>query len=169
LNPYGIIVESVLPKDYRFNEAYQAAIEEKKVADQVAERYKSEANATVEEYRQKIQAAQGEVNKMVADIDGEFAKSRIAADAYYEQQAMIAKAIEAEGQAEARSIEKMVLALNGSGGDTMVKLKIAEALAGKPIYLLPFGDGSGIDLKTTDINDLLKVYGAKELATGKAQ
>ncbi|MDD3626747.1 MAG: SPFH domain-containing protein, partial [bacterium] len=41
LNPYGVIVERVLTKDYRFPPAYQAAIEERKVADQIAEKNKS--------------------------------------------------------------------------------------------------------------------------------
>ncbi len=163
LNPYGVIVESVLPKDYRFNVAYQKAIEEKKVADQMAERFKSEAKATVEEYHQKLQMAQGDVNKMVADADGEFAMTRIEADAYFEQQKMIAQAIEAEGRAQAQGIEKMVEALNSSGGNTMVRMKIAEALAGKKIFLLPFSDSGGIDLKTTDMNDLLRIYGLKQI------
>jgi len=163
LNPYGIIVESVLPKDYRFNPAYQQAIEEKKIADQVAERLKSETNATIEEYNRRLAEAQGDVNRMIADVDGEYEKSKIAADAYFEQQEKIAQAIEAEGIAEAKGIEKMITALNSKGGNTMVKLELAEALKGKSIYLLPFGDGGGIDLKTTDINDLLKTYGVKSL------
>jgi regulator of protease activity HflC (stomatin/prohibitin superfamily) len=164
LNPYGVIIESVLPKDYRFNAAYQKAIEEKKVADQMVERFKSEAKATVEEYQQKVQHAQGEVNKMIAGSDGEFAKAKITADAYYEQQSLIAKAIETEGMAEAKGIEKMIEALNSSGGRTMVKLKLAEALKGKTIYLLPFGESGGIDLKTTDMNELLKLYGLQSIS-----
>ena len=163
LNPYGVIVESVLPKDYRFNAAYQKAIEEKKIADQMVERFKSETKATIEEYLQKIQQATGEVNKMVADVDGEFTKARINADAYYEQQTMIAKAIEAEGLAQSKGIEKMVEALNSSGGKTMVKMKLAEALVGKKIILLPLGETGGIDLKTTNVNELLKIYGVKSL------
>lgn len=163
LNPYGVIVENVLPKDYRFNPAYQKAIEEKKIADQMAERFKSEVKATVEEYLQKMQQAQGEVNKMVADIDGEFHKAKIGADAYYAQQVMIAKAIESEGIAQAQGIEKMVEALNNTGGTTMIKMKLADALKGKKIYLLPYGSQEGIDLKTTNINDLLKVFGVTSL------
>jgi len=163
LNPYGVIVESVLPKDYRYNPAYQKAIEDKKIADQMVERFKSETRATVEEYLQRLQQAQGEVNKMIADVDGEYMKAKIATDAYYEQQTRIAKAIEAEGDAQAKGIEKMVEALNSSGGKTMVKMKIAESLLGKKIYLLPFADTGGIDLKTTNINDLLKLYGVKSL------
>lgn len=164
LNKYGVIVESVLPKDYRFNEAYQQAIEDKKVADQIAERFKSEANAVVEEYLQRIEEAKGDVNRMIADIDGEYQKSKIAADAYYDRQAKTAQAIEAEGIAEAQGIRKMVQALNSSGGSTMVKLEIAKALAGKTIYVLPFGESGGIDLKTTDINELLQLYGTKKLS-----
>jgi regulator of protease activity HflC (stomatin/prohibitin superfamily) len=163
LNPSGVIVENVLPKDYRFNNEYQKAIEEKKIADQMAERFKSETKATVEEYLQKMQQAQGEVNKMVADIDGEFQKAKIGADAYFEQQKMIAKAIEAEGIAEAKGIEKMVEAVNNSGGTTMIKMKLADALKGKKIYLLPYGSSEGIDLKTTNVNDLLKVFGVRSL------
>jgi regulator of protease activity HflC (stomatin/prohibitin superfamily) len=163
LNPQGVIVENVLPKDYRFNSEYQKAIEEKKIADQMAERFKSEAKATVEEYLQKIQQAQGECNKMIADIDGEFAKAKIGVDAYYEQQTLITKAIEAEGIAQAKGIEKMVEAVNNSGGTTMIKMKLAEALKGKKIYLLPYGNADGIDLKTTNVNDLIKVFGIKNL------
>ena len=100
---------------------------------------------------------------MIADANGEFGKAKIEADAYYEQQTMIAKAIETEGINQAKGIEKMVEALNSAGGKTMVKIKLAEALAGKKIYLLPLGETGGIDLRTTDVNDLLRIYGLQDL------
>ncbi len=53
-------------------------------------------------------------------------------------------------------------ALAGSGGEVMVKLKIAEALAGKKIILLPL-TGSGMDIKTTNINKILETYGVQSL------
>lgn len=107
LNPYGVVVERVSTKDYRrFNVAYQKAIEDKKVADQVAEQNKSATKAAQEEYLKKLEDATGEV---------------------------------------------------------MVKLKLAEALEGKRILLLPFS-GGGVDVKTTNLNQLLEVYGAKALA-----
>jgi len=56
-----------------------------------------------------------------------------------------------------------VEALNSSGGKTMVKMKLAEALVGKKIILLPLGETGGIDLKTTNVNELLKIYGVKSL------
>jgi len=172
LNPYGIIVENVLTKDYRFNPAYEKAIEERKVADQLAEKAKSETRAAEEEWRRRLQDAIGEVNQMVAKADGEFLQAKIEADAYYAQQEMIAKAIRAEAEAEAKGLEEMVQALSGKGGETMVKLKLAEALQGKSILILPVG-GGGLDLRTTDINRLLELYGLKGISkeerdTGKS-
>jgi regulator of protease activity HflC (stomatin/prohibitin superfamily) len=163
LNPYGVIVERCSTKDYRFNPAYQKAIEDKKVADQLAEKNKSATKAAEEEYLRRLEEAKGDVNKMVAEADGRFRQAQIEADAYYEQQRRIAGAIEAEGVAEAKGITEMNKALAGSGGEVMVKLKLAEALQGKRILLLPLS-GSGLDLKTTDMNRLLELYGARKLA-----
>ncbi|MCF6180214.1 MAG: prohibitin family protein, partial [Geopsychrobacter sp.] len=162
LGPYGIIVERVMTKDYRFVADYQRAIEDKKIADQMAEKNKSAQHAALEEYRKELESAKGEVNKLVADADGVFKKAKIEADAYYEQQKYLADAITAEGKAEARGIEQMNKALAGAGGETMVKLRIAEALQGKRIILLPLS-GGGMNLKTTNINDLIDVMGVQAL------
>ena len=163
LNPYGVNVERVSTKDYRFNPAYKQAIEDRKVAEQLAEKNKSQARAVLEDYLRRVQDAQGEVNKVVAEADGEFERAKLQADAYYQQQKSIARAIKAEGEADAKGIRAMNQALEGSGGEVMVKLKIAEVLKGKRIILLPISEG-GINLKTTDINDLLNIYGLKALA-----
>ncbi len=165
LNPYGVIVERVSTKDYRFNPNYQRAIEDKKVAEQVAEQNKSATKAAQEEYLKKLEEAKGEVNKMVAETDGRFLQAKIEADAYYQKQQRIAAAIEAEGIAEAKGITELNKALAGSGGEVMVKLKIAEALEGKRILLLPLS-GSGMDIKTTNINQLLQTYGIRSLSQG---
>ena len=167
LNPFGIIVENVLTKDYRFNPPYQKAIEDRKIADQQAEKAKSEARAAEEEYRTKLQDAIGSVNQMVARADGAFLQTKIEADAYYDQQDKIARAVKAEAEAEARGLTQMIHALEGKGGETLVKLKLAEALQGKPILLLPISGGS-LDVKTTDINRLLEMYGLQRLPRGPA-
>jgi len=163
LEPMGVVIAKVSTKDYRFPPAYQQAIEDRKVADQQAEKNKSQAKAAEEEYRRKVADAQGKVNTRVAAADGEFERSKLEADAYFQQQESIAQAITAEGVADAKGIKAMNVALGGSGGEILVKLRIAEALKGKKIYLLPVSEG-GINLKTTDINDLLKVYGLQGMA-----
>ena len=166
LGPMGIVVEKVLTNDYRFNPEYTKAIEDKKVADQQVEKNKSAQHAATEEYKRKLEEAKGEVNKMVADADGQYLKDKIEADVYQEQQELLAKAIQAEGIADAKGIQEMNNALAGSGGETIVKLRIAEALQGKRIILLPVSEG-GMNLKTTDINRLIETLGVKSLAGGK--
>ena len=163
LNDYGLIVERVLTRDYRFNKAYQQAIEDKKVADQLAEKNKSAAKAATEEYLMKLEEAKGEVAKMKAKVDGDFRQAKINADAYYQQQERLAEAIRAEGRAEAKGIEEMNKALSGGGGEVMVKLEIAKALKGKKIILLPTS-GGGIDLRTLDVNSLLGISGVQKLS-----
>ncbi len=166
LGPYGIIVEKVLTKDYRFNHEYQKAIEDKKVADQQMEQNKSAQHAALEEYKKILEEAKGEVNKLIADADGAFLKAKIEADAYFEKQQYLAEAIMAEGKAEAQGIEQMNKALAGGGGETMVKLAIADALQGKRIILLPTSEG-GMNLKTTNMNSLIETLGVKSLSEGQ--
>jgi len=166
LGPMGIIVEKVLTKDYRFNPEYQKAIEDKKVADQQVEKNKSAQHAATEEYKRKLEETKGDVNKMVADADGEYQKATIEADVYYEKQKLIAEAVTAEGIADAKGVQEMNNALSGSGGETIVKLSIAEALQGKKIILLPVSEG-GMNLKTTDMNKLIETLGIKSLSEGK--
>lgn len=163
-NDKGVLITSVLTDDYRFNAAYQKAIEDKKVADQQAEKNKSAQHATEEEYKKKLEDTQGQVNEMIAQVDGEFLQAKIEADAYYEKMMKIAEAIRAEGIAEAQAITELNKALAGTGGRTMVKLEIAKALKNKQIILLPLANG-GMNLKTTNINDLLSVLGLKAAAT----
>ncbi|MFZ1984663.1 MAG: SPFH domain-containing protein [Desulfatitalea sp.] len=166
LGPMGLVVEKVLTKDYRFNHEYQKAIEDKKVADQQVQKNRSAQHAALEEYKRKLEEAKGEVNKLVADADGAYRKAKIEADVYFEQQQLLAEATKAEGIAEAKGIQEMNRALAGAGGEAMVKLRIAEALQGKRILLLPISEG-GMNLKTTDINQLINTMGIKSLSGGK--
>jgi len=164
LDPMGIIVEKVLTKNYRFNPQYQKAIEDKKVADQLVEKNKSAQAASRELYKRKLEEAKGEVNKMIADADGEYRKAQIEADVYYEKQQLLAEAIRTEGIAEAKGIQEMNNAMLSAGGEAFVKMQIADALKGKKIVLLPVSEG-GMNLKTTDINQLINMLGVKSLSS----
>ena len=117
----------------------------------------------MEEYRRRLEDARGEVNKIVAAVDGEYEQAKIEADAYYQKQKLIAEAIRVEAVAEAEGIKEMNKAVALAGGETLVKLQIAEAIQGKKIILLPLSEG-GMNLKTTDINRLIDTMGVKSLA-----
>jgi regulator of protease activity HflC (stomatin/prohibitin superfamily) len=162
LNPYGVIVENVGTSDYRFNPEYQAAIEKRKVAEQRVEKAKSTTRATTQEYLAKVEEAKGDVSKIKAETDGKYQQAVIKADAAFKQEEKRAEAILVEGKAEAAGIQKMNEALSGTGGEAVVKLAIADALQGKKIVLVPMGQG--LDVRSTNINDFLQMYGAKAAA-----
>ena len=82
---------------------------------------------------------------------------------YFEQQQLLAQAIKAEGIADAKGIQEMNNALSGSSGKAIVKLKIAEALQDKHIMLMPTSEG-GMNLKTTNMNQLIETMGIKSLS-----
>jgi len=163
LNPMGIIVERVGTSDYRFSPDYQKAIEDRKVAQQRAEKAKSTTRAMEQLYIANVEEAKGEAAVMQAEADGSFEQAKIKADAAFKQEEKTAEAVRLEGQAEAAGIQKMNEALAGSGGESVVKLAIAEALQGKKIMLVPMGEG--LDVRSTNINELLKMYGTKALAS----
>src|SRR5262249_52386829 len=66
----------------------------------------------------------------------------------------------AEKKARAKGVQKENEALAGSGGKTMVKLRLAEALAGKQILFLPSSKGGG--LQTLNMNQLLSTFAASQ-------
>lgn len=167
LGKLGISVERVSTKDYRFNNEYQQAIEDRKVADQKAEKFRSETNAKVEEFQKRIEQAKGQVNEMIAQADGEFRKAEIEAESYYSQQLRRAEAIRAEAEAEAKGIVEMNKALAAGGGDVMVKLKIAEALQGKQIIVMPQGGANSLGFQTLNLNQFLGSMGLNQIAEGK--
>jgi hypothetical protein len=117
----------------------------------------------LEEYMRKLEEARGDVNKMVADADGQYLKDKIEADVYQEQQQLLAEAIRTEGIADAKGTQEMNNALAGAGGEAIVKLRIAEAMQGKHIMLLPVSEG-GMNLKTTDMNRLIETLGIRSLS-----
>jgi regulator of protease activity HflC (stomatin/prohibitin superfamily) len=159
LGPEGVIVEQVILGEHRFNPAYEEVIREKKLAEQNAEKLKSEAQAAAEESKRNLESARGVVSKNIAIAKGELEQARLSADTLAIKAKNEAEASLTEAKTRAQSIEKENAALGGAGGRTMVKLKIAEALRGKQIVLVPTGKGA--NLQTLDLNDLLKAQVAQ--------
>jgi regulator of protease activity HflC (stomatin/prohibitin superfamily) len=162
LNPEGVLITQVLLGEHKFNDRYEQIIKDKKVAEQDAERLISETEAAREQMRRELEVAKGAVSKAI-EVSMGLAKQRtIESDAYYYSQERVAQATLTEAKASAKGVSEQARALAGSGGDNMVKLKLAQALKGKNIIFVPTG---GMDLRTTNMNDLLQTYGILK-ATG---
>ncbi len=153
----GIVVEQVLLGEHAFNPEYEQIIRDKKVAEQEADRLVSETEAAGEEMNRDLERAKGEVNQTVETARGEAAKKRLEADAIYFSRQKSAEAILAERSATAEGLQKQAEAMAGAGGVRQVKLAIAQSLQGKRILFLPAG--SGMDVRSTDMNALLQSYG----------
>jgi len=163
LGPEGIVVEQVILGEHHFNAGYEKVIQEKKLAEQNAERLRSEARAAAEQAKSNLERAKGTVAQQIAQASGALEQAKLNADADYFQSQKQAEAIVAEKKARAKGISKQNEAMSGAGGKTMVKLRLAEALQGKQIVFVPAGKG-GMGLQTLNLNQLLGVY-----ATGKTE
>jgi regulator of protease activity HflC (stomatin/prohibitin superfamily) len=163
LGPYGVIVTQVNVSEYRFNEEYQQIIHNRKLAEAQAEQLKSEAQSAQEEAKRNLETAKGKVAADIAAADGELAQAKLHADAEFYQQQQNAQAILTERTNNATAIAKRSEALKGAGGRAQVKIKVAEALAGKSIVLIPGGGGSGVSLNKLDVNKLVESVIAQDV------
>lgn len=162
LGPEGIIIEQVLLGEHQFNPGYQQVIADKKAAEQQANRLISETQAAQEQVLRDLERAKGEVSRTIEEAKGASQQKTLEADAIYFERERQAQAILAEKKASAEALTERANALAGGGGTNMVKLKVAESLKGKQIVFLPAG--SGMDVRTTDVNALLQRYGVQEVA-----
>ena len=161
LGPEGIAVRQVILGEHRFNPDYEHVIRDKKLAEQNSERMRSEARAAGEQMKSELQKAKGSVNQTLAAAQGALDTAKLGADAQLFQNQKQAEALVAEKKAHAQGVRKQNEALAGSGGTALVKLKIAEALAGKDLVFLP-GGKSGVGVQTLNMNQLLQAITARQ-------
>jgi regulator of protease activity HflC (stomatin/prohibitin superfamily) len=157
LGPEGVIVERVILGEHHFHPEYEKVIHDKKLAEQTGERMVSEGHAAQQEALRNLETAKGQVAQKIATAQGALNQVRLHADADYYRSQRESEAILAEKKAHAKGVEKTNQAMSGAGGRTLVKLRVAEALAGKQIVFLPGGGKAG-GLQTMNLNDLLARY-----------
>ncbi|MGA1867099.1 MAG: SPFH domain-containing protein [bacterium] len=168
LKEYGIIVERVSTGTFQFLDAnYRQAIEDKKIAEVERERWIKARAAQEEKNKEWLQDAQAEVNQIQEEWEGKLKEAKLDADAYYRAKLNIAEAIKKEGENESKAVIEMNKALASKGGLVKLQINLWETLRDKKIIFLPQGDKGGIDLKTTDINELLQLYGTVSVAQDK--
>lgn len=159
MGPEGVVIERVIMGEHHFHPDYEKVIHDKKLAEQTAERMVSEGHAAQQEFLRNLETAKGQVSQKIATSTGQLNQVKLAADADFFKAQREAEAILSERRAHAKGVEKQNQAMSGAGGRTLVKLRIAEALAGKQIVFLP-GGGKGGGLQTTNLNELLARFAA---------
>jgi regulator of protease activity HflC (stomatin/prohibitin superfamily) len=167
LAPHGVLISQVILHEHRFAPEYEKVIHDRKLAEQRAQQLKSESEAAAQEAVRNLESARGKVAAEIAQAQGQLAQAKLTADAEYYKQQQNSDAILAERTAKAKAIEKRNEALRGAGGRAMVKLRIAEALDGKSIVLVP-GGASGVGLNKLDVNKLVETTAAQEATAPSA-
>lgn len=159
LAPKGIHITHVLVRQYRYDERYQQAIEQRKIQDQTVFKNQAEAAAAQEEARRNKIIAEGEASSQVerARGDAEVKKLQSEADLYKRTK-------ESEGRlkvelAKAQGTELENKALRVAGSENLVGLKMADTLKGVHVVVLP-SDGEG-GTNPLDLNALLKRFDVK--------
>jgi len=151
LNQYGIELDSVaIPQRPVFYQEYEEMIKKKKLADQEVLEEQSKGQAAEERQKTLVVSAtnkknvaierfRGEMEQIIIQAKADAEKARKEGEAYYARATIGAEATfyqkekEAAGilekkKAEAEGIEELKKALEGPGGQNMVKLEYAKKL-----------------------------------------
>jgi len=160
LRDKGIDVVQVLIRRYTYDQRYQQAIEQRKIQDQTV--YKNEAEA-------KSASAAAAKNKIVAEGaaavqvelargEAEVKKLEAEADLYRRKKAADGDLLVKLADAQGTELENQ--ALRGPGSENMVGLRMADALRGTRIIVLPT-DGEG-GMNPLDLKTLLRRFDVRE-------
>jgi regulator of protease activity HflC (stomatin/prohibitin superfamily) len=162
---HGIIVDQLQVHQHRFDTEYQAAINAQKQAEADVQMLQEQQKNVEVQKKSELEKKRAEWNKQLEDALGEAGRIRNDADAYYQTKTNEAQAVIARAQAEAEGVKKEAEALGKMGGDSYVKMQVAQRLAKKRILVVP-----GSNVSTMDVNQMVnflvgKQQGGKEEAS----
>lgn len=173
LNREGIIIEDVGYKGHRFerrlpdgkiDQSYQDLIDNTQAVIQETEQEIKKVNSELERKRREKNDALAKVNSVVQEAEGYKHQAKLRGDGYLKAKENEAEQIRSVGEAEVEGLRKQIEAMNGPGGEALLRLSVVrELLANKPSFVVLNGsqDGKGgFDIHRLDTNELLKQIGA---------
>ncbi len=173
LEPYGIEIEGVIFDEHRFERvrldgtvdtSYQQKIDETQKLREDTERERLRVDTVKAKKTQELNETQAQVNRMVAEANGYLNQAKLRGDAYFASKQNESQGILAKGRSEVEGLRAQVDALNGPGGQAILKLAMVKQLMkGEPKFVVVGGEkGNSIDLKRLDTNQLLAQIGIVE-------
>jgi regulator of protease activity HflC (stomatin/prohibitin superfamily) len=157
LKERGISVAHLLVRQYRYNPAYQAEIEEKKIQDQLKFTRQSEADAAKELAKKQEIDATGKATVAIETQRGQAEVTKIRAEGEAYKRTRIAEADLLVQLATAKGTELQNAAYRGSGSENLVGLEMAEVLRGLEVIVVPAGGKGG--LNPLDLDQALRMWG----------
>ena len=160
LKDKGIEILQVLVRKYSYDQRYQQAIEQRKIQDQTVYKNEAEAKAATANAAKNKIVAEGAASVQVELARGEAEVKKLEAQADLYRRTKAAAGDLLVKLAEAQGLELENQALRGVGSENMVGLRMAEALRGTRVIVLPT-DGEGA-MNPLDLKTLLKRFDVKE-------
>ncbi len=160
MNEKGIQVEHVLVRYFKYSDAIQQNIEDKKLQDQLVETNKSKSKAAQAEEELNRVREQGEVDvRLVLEEGNAYRVTREADKELYvrKQEAEADLLVEL---AEAKRTELRNEAMRILGADRMVAMRMAEVLDGLEVILLPTGGAASMN--PFDLQAVLDTFGVRD-------
>lgn len=156
LESKGIRITHVLVRQYRYDTRYQQAIEQRKIQDQTVFKNQAEAAAAQAEAEKDRIIAEGQATVKVELARGEAEVARLRSEAELYRRTKAAEGDLVVRLAKAKGIELENTALRGAGSENMVGLKMADALKGTNVIIVPT-DGEG-GMNPLDLNQALQRF-----------
>lgn len=155
----GIQVDAVLVRGYVYDERYQHIIESRNIKNQTVFLRQAEAKAAIEARKRDTIIAQGAANQgtELSRGDAEVQKLQSEAELYRRQKASEGKLKVDLAEAEGTQLENT--ALQGTGSENMVGLKMAEVLRGVKVLVLASDGKDG--LNPLDLGSVLQKFEVK--------
>ena len=156
----GIEIVQVFVRRYVYDAPYQNAIELRKIQDQTVYKNEAEAKAAIANAAKNKIIAEGAAAVQVELSRGEAEVKKLDAEADLYRRKKAAEADLLVRLAEAKGTELESQALRAAGAENLVGLRMAEALKGTQIIVLP-SDGEG-GTNPLDLQALLKRFDVRQ-------
>lgn len=156
LNPYGITVDQIVVRYFRYTEEIQKNIEERKLKDQLVFKNQAEQRAATEGAKLKKVTQEGQVGVDIALQQGAAYVTQKDADRDLYVRSKRAEADLLIKLAEAKRTQLRNDALQGAGSDRLVGLKMAEVYEGLQLIVLPSDGAAGVN--PLDLERTMKLF-----------
>jgi regulator of protease activity HflC (stomatin/prohibitin superfamily) len=160
LNPYGLEIDQVLVRFFRYSDEIQKNIEEKKLKDQLVFKNQAEARAAREEAQLKKMVQEGEAAVLIKLQEGSAYTTTKNAERDLYARKKRAEADLTIKLAEAKKTQLRNESLQGVGSERMVGLKMAEVYKGLELIVLPSDGPNGVN--PLNLERTLKLLNSKE-------
>ena len=159
LQPYGIAVDAVLVRRYVYDQRYQELIEGRKIKDQTVFLRQAEAKSAIEQRKRDTAIAEGTAttNIELSRGEAEVRKLKSQAELYRRKRAAEGKLLVELAEAKGTQLENN--ALQGTGSENIVGLKMAEVLRGVRVLVLSSDGKDGFN--PLDLQGILKKFEVK--------